>query len=63
MVERIEARMQRLASGTFARRARLGRIAGTHELVEPPYVIVYRVFEKRNELHVLAIIHGARRRR
>jgi len=37
---------------------RKGRVRGTRELVETPYVIAYRV--KRSEVQILAVIHGAR---
>ena len=62
LIQRIEARLERLAMAGLANRARRGRISGTRELVEPPYVIVYRIDEGRDELHVLSILHGARRR-
>ena len=38
---------------------RIGRVAGTRELVVRPYVIVYR--GKGVVLELLAIIHGARK--
>lgn len=38
---------------------RPGRIAGTRELVIPPYIIPYRV--RRNAVEVLRIFHGAQR--
>jgi len=38
---------------------RRGRVAGTRELVIPPYMVAYRVTGGAIEL--LAIIHGARR--
>ena len=61
-VDRIEVRLERLAGTGLPHSGRPGRIACTRELVEPPYVIVYRVFEDRDEVHVLSILHGARRR-
>lgn len=38
---------------------RKGRVAGTRELVIAPYVIAYRA--RKSTIHVIAIIHGARR--
>ena len=41
---------------------RPGLIEGTRELVEAPYIIVYRVDNEREEIVVLAIFHGAQNR-
>jgi toxin ParE1/3/4 len=43
-------------------RGRLGRTAGTRELIVPglPHIIVYRV--AGDAVHVLRILHGARKR-
>ena len=41
---------------------RPGLVDGTRELIEYPYIIVYRADEERDEIVVLSIIHGARRR-
>jgi toxin ParE1/3/4 len=38
---------------------RKGRVAGTRELIVHPYVVAYRI--DRQSIHVVAIIHGARR--
>jgi toxin ParE1/3/4 len=38
---------------------RKGRVAGTRELVVPPYVVAYRAVKACIE--ILAVIHGARR--
>jgi toxin ParE1/3/4 len=37
-------------------------IEGTRELIEYPYIIVYRVDEQRREIVVISIIHGVRDR-
>ena len=43
------------------RLGRMGRIAGTRELViaETPYIVPYRVAD--GDIQILAVIHGARR--
>jgi hypothetical protein len=35
---------------------------GTRELIEYPYIIVYRVNDRLREVNVLAIFHGAQSR-
>ena len=42
---------------------RPGLDPGTHELIEYPYIIVYEVHEDRDEIVVLAVVHGARKRK
>lgn len=46
----------------LAHMGRPGSAAGTRELVEAPYIIVYEVREDRDELVVLAVYHGAQSR-
>ncbi len=41
---------------------RPGLVERTRELVEPPYIVVYRIDEQRDEVVVLAIFHGAQDR-
>jgi len=41
---------------------RPGLIEGTRELIEYPYIIIYQVDKERDEIVVLSIIHGARKR-
>jgi addiction module RelE/StbE family toxin len=47
------------ALGRHAYMGRKGRVAGTRELVVPPYVVVYKL--KRGGIEINAIIHSARR--
>lgn len=47
------------ALGRNPEMGRNGRVAGTRELVIAPYVIAYRA--RKSSIHVVAIIHGARR--
>jgi plasmid stabilization system protein ParE len=37
-------------------------VAGTRELIEYPYIVVYRVDDQQREVDVLAILHGAQGR-
>jgi plasmid stabilization system protein ParE len=62
MIARIETRVALLATPGLAYMGRPGRDEGTHELVEAPYIIVYEVHAEREEIVVLAIVHGARDR-
>jgi plasmid stabilization system protein ParE len=41
---------------------RPGLIAGTRELLEPPYLIIYRVDVVADEIVILGILHAARNR-
>ena len=62
IVRRIRARINRLATAGLPHIGRPGLIKGTRELVEAPYIVVYRVNEPADEILVLAILHGARNR-
>ena len=61
-IARISERINLLATPGLAYMGRPGLVPSTRELVEPPYIIVYEVHEDRNEIVVLAIIHGAQDR-
>jgi toxin ParE1/3/4 len=41
---------------------RPGLVEDTRELLEWPYIIVYKVFEDRGEIVVLTVVHGAQDR-
>jgi plasmid stabilization system protein ParE len=60
MVRRIRDRINGLAWDSLAHTGRLGFVEGTLELVEYPYLIIYRIDDFRREARVLAVIHGAR---
>ena len=62
MIARIEARVMRLEIPELTHMGRPGLIEGTRELVEWPYLIVYRVFEDRDEIVILSVVHGAQYR-
>ena len=62
VVERILLRVNRLTTRGLASMGRPGLVAGTRELLEPPYIIVYHVDAAANTIVVLNIVHGARKR-
>jgi plasmid stabilization system protein ParE len=62
MMGRIEERIAPLAAPGLDQIGRLGLVKGTRELVEYPYIIVYRNDEAHNEVIVLAIFHCAQDR-
>jgi toxin ParE1/3/4 len=62
IVRRISSRIDRLAVSGLSHIGRPGLVDGTRELIEGPYIIVYAVDEKVEEITVLAIVHGARDR-
>jgi addiction module RelE/StbE family toxin len=62
MVARIRDRISLLELDSLAHMGRPGAVAGTRELIEYPYIIVYQVEEERAELAVVAIFHGAQDR-
>ncbi|MFI4987365.1 MAG: type II toxin-antitoxin system RelE/ParE family toxin [Alphaproteobacteria bacterium] len=39
---------------------RPGQVAGTRELIEPPFVIAYRVDPPTANVEILRVLHGAR---
>ena len=62
MVARIEAKVMSLATPELTHMGRPGLVEGTRELLEWPYIIVYKVFDERDEIVILSIVHGARDR-
>lgn len=63
MVVRIRDRIGLLELDALAHMGRPGFVEGTRELIEYPHVIVYRVDDRRREIEILAIFHGAQDRR
>jgi addiction module RelE/StbE family toxin len=61
MITRIEARVMVLETRELTNMGRPGLVDGTRELIEYPYIIVYRVDEARNEIVVVSVVHGAQR--
>jgi plasmid stabilization system protein ParE len=41
---------------------RPGLVEGTRELLEWPYIIVYKISEERDEIVIVSVMHGARDR-
>jgi toxin ParE1/3/4 len=62
VVRNLRQRLDLLLTPGMARMGRPGTDEGTLELVEPPYIIVYEVHDDREEIEILAIVHGARDR-
>ena len=63
MIARIEEKVMRLAAPQLAHMGRPGLVEGTRELLEWPYIIVYKVDDDRDEVVVVSVVHGARDRR
>lgn len=42
---------------------RPGLEPGTRELIASPYIIVYEVHEERGEIEIVAVMHGAQKRK
>ena len=41
---------------------RPGFVEGTRELIEWPYIIVYKVLDERAEIVIVSVVHGAQDR-
>ncbi|MPZ39437.1 MAG: type II toxin-antitoxin system mRNA interferase toxin, RelE/StbE family [Rhizobiales bacterium] len=61
LVARIFDKAERLAAPELSQMGRPGLVEGTRELVEGPYIIVYKVFED-GRIVILTVAHGARDR-
>jgi toxin ParE1/3/4 len=62
IIARIEAKVMRLEVPELTNMGRAGLVDGTRELLEWPYIIVYQVYEERDEIVVLSVVHGAQDR-
>ena len=62
VVERLFASVEHLAA--FPRMGHAGRDEGTLEWVVPrlPYIVVYEIHRERDEVIVVAVVHGAQDR-
>ena len=62
MIDRIERKTMQLAIPALAEMGRPGLAEDTRELLEWPYVIVYKVDDNLQEIIIVAVVHGARSR-
>ena len=62
LVARIFDKAEQLAVPELSNMGRPGLVEGTRELIEGPYIIVYKVFDDRGEVVILTVVHGARDR-
>jgi plasmid stabilization system protein ParE len=62
LIDRIERKAMQLGGSGLAEMGRRGLVEGTRELLEWPYIIVYRVDDGLHEVIILSIVHGARNR-
>jgi plasmid stabilization system protein ParE len=59
MIGRIEAKVMSLATPELMQIGHPGVVEGTRELVEYPYIIVYKIDDDGDEIVVISIVHGA----
>jgi addiction module RelE/StbE family toxin len=62
LIARIFDKAERLSAPELAHMGRPGLIEDTRELLEGPYIIVYRVIEDQEQVVVLTVVHGAQDR-
>lgn len=62
VIRRIRTRINRLAVPSLSHIGRPGLVDGTRELLEPPYLIIYKVDDVANVIVVLGVVHTARNR-
>ena len=60
LVARIFAKAERLSAPELSHMGRPGLIEGTRELLEGPYIIVYKALD--DKIVILTVVHGARKR-
>jgi toxin ParE1/3/4 len=61
VIRRLRERIGRLGTPGLELMGRTG-IAGTRELVEPTYIIVYNIAWNRREIEIIAVFHGSQDR-
>ena len=62
VVRVLRQRMNSILLPELVNIGRRGRKTGTRELVEWPYIIVYKVDDDREVVTILTVVHGARHR-
>ena len=62
VIARIEAKVILLGTPALTYMGRPGLVENTRELLAWPYIIVYAVYEDRDELVIVAIFHAAQDR-
>ncbi len=62
LVKRVDAHFELMAATGFTDIGKRGRLRGTRQIVEGKYILVYRHDTVGDEIVVLSITHGARRR-
>ena len=63
LIARIEAKVSQLATPELTYMGRPGLIEGTRELLEWPYIIVYKVYDDLAEIVIVSVVHGAQDRK
>jgi toxin ParE1/3/4 len=61
-MSRIEVLIGRLRMFGFEEMGRPGLVEGTRELVDDPYIVVYRVVKKRDEIVIVSVVQSAQDR-
>jgi len=62
LIARIEEKVMRLATPELAHMGRPGLIEDTRELIEWPYIIVYKIHDDLGEIVIVSVVHRARNR-
>lgn len=60
VVRALRERMNSILLPELANSGRPGRKTGTRELIEWPYIIVYKADKNRRIITIIAVVHGAR---
>jgi toxin ParE1/3/4 len=63
VIRRLRERIGRLQTPGLEYLGRIGTVRDTRELVDAPFIIVYRIIWKRQEIEIIAVFHGRQDRR
>jgi plasmid stabilization system protein ParE len=61
-MSRIELLIGQLRTPGFEEMGRPGLVKGTCEFIDDPYIVVYRVVKKRDEIMIVSVVHSAQDR-